>query len=156
MRCIARTGASGSASGMETAATSPGWTKAVSGLPTINRRQRRARYRRDDHLHGGHGPRRAVAEAIDDLERRLLAEEFDLVAVGRALIGDPDFVRKVVSSATMPRSAPSGAPISASSNGTPRLSREAHTRGMRAASSVGSGFRGIVRAAGRDWDGRAA
>jgi 2,4-dienoyl-CoA reductase-like NADH-dependent reductase (Old Yellow Enzyme family) len=36
-----------------------------------------------------------VTEAIVDLEARLSAGEFDLVAVGRALIGDPDFVRKL-------------------------------------------------------------
>ena len=39
------------------------------------------------------GPR--IAEAIDDLEIRLAEGEFDLVAIGRALIGDPDFVRKL-------------------------------------------------------------
>lgn len=72
-----------------------GWTKAVSGLPTITV--------------GSVGldtdvmtvfmeqvdPGARVAESIDDLEARLAAGEFDLVAVGRALIGDPDFVRKV-------------------------------------------------------------
>ena len=31
----------------------------------------------------------------EELEDRLMAGEFDLVAVGRALIGDPDFVKKV-------------------------------------------------------------
>ena len=72
-----------------------GWTKQVSGLPTITV--------------GSVGldtdvmtvfmeqvdPGARVAEAIDELEERLAAGEFDLVAVGRALIGDPDFVRKV-------------------------------------------------------------
>ena len=43
----------------------------------------------------GVDPGARVAEAIEDLEERLLAGEFDLVAVGRALIGDPDFVKKV-------------------------------------------------------------
>ena len=40
-------------------------------------------------------PGARVAEAIEELEERLAADEFDLVAVGRALIGDPDFVKKV-------------------------------------------------------------
>ena len=38
-----------------------------------------------------------VAEAIAELEERLAAGEFDLVAVGRALIGDRDFVGKLES-----------------------------------------------------------
>ena len=33
--------------------------------------------------------------AIDELAVRMAAGEFDMVAVGRALIGDPDFVSKV-------------------------------------------------------------
>jgi 2,4-dienoyl-CoA reductase-like NADH-dependent reductase (Old Yellow Enzyme family) len=45
----------------------------------------------------GIDPGARVAEAIEDLEARLAAGEFDLVAVGRALIGDPDFVAKVAS-----------------------------------------------------------
>jgi 2,4-dienoyl-CoA reductase-like NADH-dependent reductase (Old Yellow Enzyme family) len=40
-------------------------------------------------------PGARVAEAIDELEERFAAGEFDLVAAGRALIGDPDFVKKV-------------------------------------------------------------
>jgi 2,4-dienoyl-CoA reductase-like NADH-dependent reductase (Old Yellow Enzyme family) len=32
---------------------------------------------------------------VADLEARMRQGEFDLVAVGRALIGDPDFVRKL-------------------------------------------------------------
>jgi 2,4-dienoyl-CoA reductase-like NADH-dependent reductase (Old Yellow Enzyme family) len=40
-------------------------------------------------------PGSRVPEAIQDLETRLAAGEFDLVAVGRALISDPDFVKKL-------------------------------------------------------------
>jgi 2,4-dienoyl-CoA reductase-like NADH-dependent reductase (Old Yellow Enzyme family) len=36
-----------------------------------------------------------LAQAIEELEQRIGAGEFDLVAVGRALIGDPDFVKKI-------------------------------------------------------------
>ena len=40
-------------------------------------------------------PQPRVKLAIDDLATRMQAGEFDMVAVGRALIGDPDFVTKV-------------------------------------------------------------
>ena len=40
-------------------------------------------------------PKLRVAEAVNELEHRIEAGEFDLVAVGRALIGDADFVHKV-------------------------------------------------------------
>lgn len=40
-------------------------------------------------------PRPRVGVAIDELATRMAAGEFDLVAVGRALIADPDFVKKV-------------------------------------------------------------
>ena len=42
-------------------------------------------------------PGSRVGEAIVDLEARLSAGEFDLVAGGRALIGDRDFVGKLES-----------------------------------------------------------
>jgi len=40
-------------------------------------------------------PKPRVGQAIEDLGARMAAGEFDLVAVGRALIGDPDFVNKI-------------------------------------------------------------
>jgi 2,4-dienoyl-CoA reductase-like NADH-dependent reductase (Old Yellow Enzyme family) len=43
----------------------------------------------------GRDPGARVDEAVAELEARLAAGEFDLVAVGRALIGDPDFVKKL-------------------------------------------------------------
>ncbi len=43
----------------------------------------------------GVDPGARVAEAIGDLAQRMAQQEFDMVAVGRALIGDPDFVAKV-------------------------------------------------------------
>ena len=72
-----------------------GWSKAMSGLPAITvgsvglDTDVMTTFTQD----GEPGAR--VAEAIEDLERRMAAGEFDLVAVGRALIGDPDFVKKV-------------------------------------------------------------
>jgi 2,4-dienoyl-CoA reductase-like NADH-dependent reductase (Old Yellow Enzyme family) len=72
-----------------------GWTKAMSGLPTITVGSVGLDTDVMTVLMEQVDPGARVAEAIEDLEERLLADEFDLVAVGRALIGDPDFVRKV-------------------------------------------------------------
>ena len=72
-----------------------GWTKAVSGLPTITVGSVGLDTDVMTVFMEGVDPGARVAEAIDELEERLAAGEFDLVAVGRALIGDPDFVRKV-------------------------------------------------------------
>ena len=72
-----------------------GWSKALSGLPAITvgsvglDTDVMTTFTEDGE------PQARVAAAIDDLEARLERGEFDLVAVGRALIGDPDFVRKV-------------------------------------------------------------
>lgn len=72
-----------------------GWTRAVGGLPTITVGSVGLDTDVMTTFMEAKDPGARVAEAIEDLERRLLADEFDLVAVGRALIGDPDFVRKV-------------------------------------------------------------
>ncbi|WP_380876737.1 12-oxophytodienoate reductase [Sphingomonas sp. DBB INV C78] len=67
-----------------------GWVKKISGLPTI--------------AVGTVGldvPAKAplfatlAPGALDEVERRLDAGEFDLVAVGRALLADPDWANKV-------------------------------------------------------------
>ena len=72
-----------------------GWTRAMSGLPTITVGSVGLDTDVMTTFMEQKDPGARVAEAIDDLEERLLAGEFDLVAVGRALIGDPDFVKKV-------------------------------------------------------------
>lgn len=72
-----------------------GWTKQVSGLPTITVGSVGLDTDVMDTFMEGKEPGARVAEAIAELEERLIAGEFDLVAVGRALIGDPDFVKKV-------------------------------------------------------------
>jgi 2,4-dienoyl-CoA reductase-like NADH-dependent reductase (Old Yellow Enzyme family) len=72
-----------------------GWTKATSGLPTITVGSVGLDTDVMTVFMEGVDPGARVAEAIDELEERLAAGEFDLVAVGRALIGDPDFVKKV-------------------------------------------------------------
>jgi 2,4-dienoyl-CoA reductase-like NADH-dependent reductase (Old Yellow Enzyme family) len=70
-----------------------GWTKKVTGKPTITV----GSVGLDQDIFGKeHGRYQAARPAsLDDLIRRLEAEEFDLVAVGRALIADPDWARKV-------------------------------------------------------------
>ncbi len=72
-----------------------GWTKALGGLPTITVGSVGLDTDVMTVFMDGVDPGARVAEAIEDLEERLAAGEFDLVAVGRALIGDPDFVKKV-------------------------------------------------------------
>ncbi len=69
-----------------------GWTKKISGLPTITvgsiglAEEFIATYRNDDP---------AAPAAIDDLVERLGAGEFDLVALGRMLIVEPEWPKKV-------------------------------------------------------------
>jgi 2,4-dienoyl-CoA reductase-like NADH-dependent reductase (Old Yellow Enzyme family) len=72
-----------------------GWVKALSGLPTITVGSVGLDTDVMTTFIEARDPGSRVAEAIVDLETRLVAGEFDLVAVGRALIGDPDFVRKL-------------------------------------------------------------
>ncbi len=72
-----------------------GWAKKVSGLPTITVGSVGLDTDVMTTFMEATDPLARVGEAIDELEDRLGAGEFDLVAVGRALIGDPDFVRKV-------------------------------------------------------------
>jgi 2,4-dienoyl-CoA reductase-like NADH-dependent reductase (Old Yellow Enzyme family) len=72
-----------------------GWVKALSGLPTITVGSVGLDTDVMTTFMEAKDPGSRVPEAIADLEARLAAGEFDLVAVGRALIGDPDFVRKL-------------------------------------------------------------
>jgi 2,4-dienoyl-CoA reductase-like NADH-dependent reductase (Old Yellow Enzyme family) len=74
-----------------------GWVKALSGLPTITVGSVGLDTDVMTTFIDGTDPGARVSEAIADLEARLAAGEFDLVAVGRALIGDPDFVKKLES-----------------------------------------------------------
>lgn len=72
-----------------------GWVKALSGLPTITVGSVGLDTDVMTTFIEGKDPGARVDETIADLEARLRAGEFDLVAVGRALIGDPDFVKKL-------------------------------------------------------------
>lgn len=68
-----------------------GWTKKLSGKPTITvgsvglSGEFTAAFRGES----------STAQPIDDLARRHARGEFDLVAVGRALLSDPDWVTKM-------------------------------------------------------------
>jgi 2,4-dienoyl-CoA reductase-like NADH-dependent reductase (Old Yellow Enzyme family) len=72
-----------------------GWVKALSGLPTITVGSVGLDTDVMTTFIEARDPGARVVEAVADLEARLAAGEFDLVAVGRALIGDPDFVWKL-------------------------------------------------------------
>lgn len=70
-----------------------GWVRALSGLPVIAVGS--VGLDRDVMSQFVEGGESRAAPAVAELERRLTAGEFDLVAVGRSLIGDPDWVAKV-------------------------------------------------------------
>jgi 2,4-dienoyl-CoA reductase-like NADH-dependent reductase (Old Yellow Enzyme family) len=72
-----------------------GWVKALSGLPTITVGSVGLDTDVMTTFIEGKDPASRIPEAMAELEARLAMGEFDLVAVGRALIGDPDFVRKL-------------------------------------------------------------
>ncbi|WP_439814274.1 NADH:flavin oxidoreductase [Zavarzinia sp. CC-PAN008] len=68
-----------------------GWTKKLTGLPTITVGSVSLNVEFVSTMRTGG----AGAEGIDALLRRLEADEFDLVAVGRSLIVNPDWALKV-------------------------------------------------------------
>lgn len=72
-----------------------GWVRSLGALPTITVGSVGLDTDVMTTFVEGKDPAPRVAEAISELETRLSAGEFDLVAVGRALIGDPDFVKKL-------------------------------------------------------------
>ena len=68
-----------------------GWAKKVTGTPTITV----GSVGLDGDFIAGFGGASAPPASLDALLDRLDRDEFDLVAVGRALIVDPDWVQKV-------------------------------------------------------------
>jgi 2,4-dienoyl-CoA reductase-like NADH-dependent reductase (Old Yellow Enzyme family) len=68
-----------------------GWTKKVTGKPTITV----GSVGLDGEFIAAFGGAGSRPASLDGLIRRLEAEEFDLVAVGRALLADPQWVRKI-------------------------------------------------------------
>jgi 2,4-dienoyl-CoA reductase-like NADH-dependent reductase (Old Yellow Enzyme family) len=69
-----------------------GWTKKIVGKPTITVGS--VGLKGNDFIHAFKGENAEVGE-LGELESRLGREEFDLVAVGRALISDPEWPTKV-------------------------------------------------------------
>ncbi|MCC7462274.1 MAG: 12-oxophytodienoate reductase [Gammaproteobacteria bacterium] len=72
-----------------------GWTRRLGGLPTIAVGS--VGLDRDvmESFHASDEAELRLAFALEELERRFANGEFDLVAVGRSLIADPDWVKKV-------------------------------------------------------------
>lgn len=69
-----------------------GWTKKLTGLPSITVGS--IGLKGADFISAFRGEGSEVGD-LDELERRLEAGEFDLAAVGRALISDPEWAAKV-------------------------------------------------------------
>ncbi len=69
-----------------------GWAKKITGKPTITVGS--VGLKGSDFIHAFQGEGAAVSD-LGELERRLERHEFDLVAVGRALIADADWPTKV-------------------------------------------------------------
>jgi len=69
-----------------------GWTKKITGKPTITVGS--VGLKGNDFIHAFRGESAEVGE-LGELESRLQQNEFDLVAVGRALITDPQWPAKV-------------------------------------------------------------
>lgn len=68
-----------------------GWAKKLTGKPTITV----GSVGLDGDFVAGFGGQTSKPASLDELVRRLEAEEFDLVAVGRALLVDPRWPEKV-------------------------------------------------------------
>ena len=71
-----------------------GWSKAVSGVPTITVGSVGLNIDVMETFFGQESESR-VEEGVRELLRRFQSNEFDLVSIGRSLIGDPDWVKKV-------------------------------------------------------------
>ncbi|MER7174892.1 NADH:flavin oxidoreductase [Streptomyces mesophilus] len=69
-----------------------GWTKKLTGKPTISV----GSVGLDGEFFGAFAGQGSAARSIDDLFDRMEGDEFDLIAVGRALLQDPEWARKVL------------------------------------------------------------
>ena len=68
-----------------------GWTKRITGKPTITV----GSVGLDTTFTASLGGKSAQPAKLDELLQRLDQKEFDLVAVGRALLADPDWIQKI-------------------------------------------------------------
>nr|WP_239149996.1 NADH:flavin oxidoreductase [Streptomyces sp. SID13588] len=69
-----------------------GWTKKLTGKPTISV----GSVGLDGDFHKAFQGEGAAVKGIDDLLDRMESEEFDMVAIGRALLNDPQWATKVL------------------------------------------------------------
>ena len=69
-----------------------GWTKKLTGLPTITVGSVGLK---SDFIGMYAGDDAVESQSIDDLIERMESDEFDMVAIGRALLSDPEWVKKV-------------------------------------------------------------
>ena len=70
-----------------------GWTKKITGLPSITVGS--VGLKGVDFVHSLRNPDSSEVSDLGELEARLARNEFDLVAVGRALISDANWAAKV-------------------------------------------------------------
>ncbi len=74
-----------------------GWAKKITGKPTISV----GSVGLDGEFFAAFSGQGSQAVPLDNLIRRMEREEFDLIAVGRALISDPAWVQKVQTGAPL-------------------------------------------------------
>ena len=74
-----------------------GWTKKLTGKATMTVGSVTLN---QEFIHSFGNPDTAAATGIDELLERLAHDEFDLVAVGRALITNPDWAKTILRGAT--------------------------------------------------------
>jgi 2,4-dienoyl-CoA reductase-like NADH-dependent reductase (Old Yellow Enzyme family) len=68
-----------------------GWAKKLTGAATISV----GSVGLSGEFLAAFGGESSTSTALDDLVERMERDEFDLIAVGRALIADPDWVSKI-------------------------------------------------------------
>ena len=76
-----------------------GWAKKLTGATTISV----GSVGLSGDFFGAFGGKSSEATDLNELVRRMEREEFDLIAVGRALLADPDWVSKVKGTNNEPR-----------------------------------------------------
>ena len=69
-----------------------GWTKKITGKPVITV----GSVGLDSTFTSSFGGKTANSTGIEELVKRVETGEFDLVAVGRALLADPDWINKII------------------------------------------------------------
>jgi 2,4-dienoyl-CoA reductase-like NADH-dependent reductase (Old Yellow Enzyme family) len=92
--CTARSGASGAGipgGGRRAGLNFAGWAKKLTGAPTISV----GSVGLSGDFLGAFAGEHSHAVGLEELVRRMEREEFDLIAVGRAILADPHWVSKI-------------------------------------------------------------